>query len=152
MKKPLKSRQISVRRGRGVTLMELLVVVGVLSILASIAVPSYRRYLIRTNRTEAKIALLQMQTAQEKFYMQNNSFTNNITGASPAGLGLPATTETGKYAIAVNVPADGQTFSATATPAVGGGQQDDAECAIFSINERGTRGVTGPKGVQACWR
>ncbi len=152
MKKQLNARQVSLRHGRGVTLMELMVVVAILSIVATIAVPSYRRYLIRSNRVEAKIALLQLQTAQEKFYMQNNAFTADLTGASPDGLGLLATTETGKYTIEVDVPADGQSFSATATPAAGGGQQDDSECATFSINERGTRGVTGPQGAQACWR
>ena len=67
------------RRQRGVTLLELMVVISILAILASIALPTYRRYLIRSQRTEAKIALLQLQTAQEKFYMQNNSFTDNLT-------------------------------------------------------------------------
>jgi hypothetical protein len=40
-----------------------------------------------------------LQTAQEKFYMQNNSFTDNLEDASPDGLGLSATTETGKYTV-----------------------------------------------------
>ena len=128
------------RRQRGVTLLELMAVVSILAILASIALPTYRRYLIRSQRTEAKIALLQLQTAQEKFYMQNNSFTDNITDASPDGLGLPGTTETGKYAIAVDLADDGQTYDATATPVEGGGQADDADCANFSINQRGTEG------------
>ena len=74
------------RRQRGITLLELLTVVTVLAILASVALPTYRRYLVRSQRSEAKIALLQLQTAQEKFYMQNNSFTDNIDDPSPDGL------------------------------------------------------------------
>ena len=140
------------RAARGVTLMELLVVIAILGILATIAVPTYRRYLIRTQRTEAKVALLQLQTAQEKFYMQNNSFTDNIEDASPDGLGLSATTETGKYTVSVDLDDDGQTYTATAAPRAGGGQTDDDDCESFTINQRGTRGVTGPKGVQTCWR
>jgi type IV pilus assembly protein PilE len=140
------------RRMRGVTLMELLVVVAIIGIIAAVAVPTYRKYMIRTNRAEAKIALLQLQTAQEKFYMQNNSFTDDITGASPGGLGLTLTTETGKYAIDIDLAEDGQTYLATATPTSDGGQSDDEECADFTITQRGTRGVTGPKGTQACWR
>ncbi len=77
------------RRQRGVSLLELMAVVGIVAILASVAIPTYRQYLIRTQRSEAKIALLQLQTAQEKFYMQNNSFTDNLTDASPDGLGTP---------------------------------------------------------------
>ena len=140
------------RRERGVTMVELLVVIVVLAILASVAVPTYRSYLIRTQRSEAKIALLQLQTAQEKFYMQNNSFTDNIGAASPDGLGLPTTTETGKYVIDVDLSTDGQTYDATAAPQTGGGQSDDKECATFKINQRGTRGVTGTLDSKACWR
>jgi type IV pilus assembly protein PilE len=140
------------RASRGVTLMELLVVIAILGILASIAVPTYRRYLVRTQRTEAKVALLQLQTAQEKFYMQNNAFTDNIKDASPAGLGLLQVTETGKYDISVDLADDAQTYTATASPHKGGGQEDDVDCKSFTITERGTRGVSGPSGVQNCWR
>ena len=140
------------RRERGVTLMELLVVIAIIGILAAVAVPTYRKYLIRTQRSEAKIMLLQLQTAQEKFYMQNNAFTNNVAAASPAGLGLSTTTETGKYDIAVALAPDAQTYVATASPHAGGGQTDDIECRNFTINQRGIRGVSGPKGTQACWR
>ncbi len=140
------------RNSRGVTLMELLVVIAILGVLAGIAVPTYRKYLLRTQRSEAKIALLQLQTAQEKFYMQNNAFTNDITDASPKGLGLLSTTETSKYDIAIALSADAQTYTATATPHTGGGQSDDTDCKNFTITERGTRGVSGPKGAQFCWR
>jgi type IV pilus assembly protein PilE len=154
------NRQLHIRRSgrglgraaRGVTLMELLVVIAILGILATIAVPTYRRYLIRTQRTEAKVALLQLQTAQEKFYMQNNAFTDNVKDASPDGLGLLEVTETGKYDITVNLAADAQTYTATASPHKGGGQDDDDDCKSFTITERGTRGVSGSSGVQYCWR
>jgi len=139
-------------RQRGVTLLELLTVISIIAILASVALPTYRKYLIRSQRSEAKIALLQLQTAQEKFYMQNNSFTDNVDDASPDGLGLSPQTETGKYTITVDLADDGQTYTATAAPRAGGGQTDDDECESFTINQRGTRGVSGPKGVQGCWR
>lgn len=147
------SRAVARRRARGVTLIELMVVICILGILAAIAVPTYRRYLLRSQRTEAKIALLQLQTAQEKFYMQNNAFTDKVSDASPTGLGLPNTTETGKYDIKVTLGADAQTFDATAAPHAGGGQTDDKECGTFTINNRGTKGLTGgTKDAQFCWR
>ena len=151
LEKMIAARRAS-RRQRGVTLLELMAVVTILAILASVAVPTYRRYLIRTQRSEAKIALLQLQTAQEKFYMQNNSFTDNVSDASPDGLGLPATTETGKYTVEVVLADDGQTYEATAAPRTGGGQTDDEECASFTINQRGTKSVSGTSDVQRCWR
>jgi type IV pilus assembly protein PilE len=133
--------------------MELLTVVVIMGILAAVAVPTYRRYLIRSQRSEAKIALLQLQTAQEKFYMQNNAFTDNVADASPSGLGLAATTETGKYTIEVDVAEDGQTYDATASPREGGGQTDDQDCATFTIDERGNKGISGGDSTaEKCWR
>jgi type IV pilus assembly protein PilE len=90
--RPIRSRM------RGVTLIELMSVVVILAIVATIAVPTYRKYLIRAQRSEGKIALLQLQTAQEKFYLQNNAYTDKVTDSSTAespGLGLPGTSETG---------------------------------------------------------
>lgn len=141
------------KRMRGVTLVELMVVIAVIGTLAAIAVPTYRRYLIRSQRSEAKIALMQLQTAQEKFYLQNNTYTNNLTAASPAGLGLPATSETMKYDITIPTLApDGQSYTAQAAPRPGGGQTDDTQCVNYTINERGVRGVSGPSGPEFCWK
>lgn len=145
------------RTMRGVTLMELLVVVAVIGILAAIGIPSYRRYLIRSQRSAAKIALLQLQTAQEKFYLQNNIYTDDITTASPTGLGLLGVSEASKYEITVALQPDAngtaaQGFVATATPTTDGGQADDTECGNFTIDERGTRGVSGGAGPQLCWK
>ena len=148
------SRQAALhRRMAGVTLMELLIVVVVVAILASIAVPSYRRYLIRSQRSEAKIALMQLQTAEEKYYLQNNAYTSNTTGGVPTGLGLPSQSETGKYDVSITTfPAGGQSFIASAIPHVGGGQTDDVDCLTFTIDERGTRAITGGSTSQVCWK
>ena len=146
----------SLRKGsRGVTLIELMIVILVISILAAIAVPSYRKYMIRSQRSEAKIALLQLQTAQEKRYLQQNSYTNDVTGsvaANPPGLGLSPVSETQKYDIAVTfIAGDGQTYTATATPKYG--QADDSDCKNFTINERGVRGNVGATLTpQQCWK
>jgi len=143
------------RRQRGVTLIELMTVVVIIAVLATIAIPTYRRYLIRSQRSEAKIALLQLQTAQEKFYLQNNSYVDNgnIATAPSNGLGISAVTETGKYTLAITAyGAAGQSYTATATPRAGGGQTDDKECTTYTITDRGTKGSTGSATTQTCWR
>lgn len=137
---------------RGMTLIELMIVIVIVAILASIAVPNYRRYVMRAQRTEAKTALLRVQAAEEKFYLQNNAYTNKLTDALPGGLGLPQLSENGNYTIALNFDAllNDQGFVATATPATVG-QQADTDCALFQIDHTGNRQAT-PAGVQKCWR
>lgn len=139
------------KRMQGITLMELLIVVVVIGILGTIAVPSYRQYVMRTNRTDATSMLLRIQSAQEKFFLQNNAYA--ITNAA---LGVPAVTEGGKYNLNVQAGTSGtnMTFRATATPVAGEGQQSDARCQSFSINEVGVRAATDGGGADSsneCW-
>ena len=137
-------------RERGVTLIELMVVVVIVAILSMVAVPSYRQYSIRAQRTEAKTALLQLAANQERFYLQNNTYTTNL-----AALGFPGgVSEYGVYTL--NVPvADTQTFQATAVPTPGGGangkdMSSDAECTQFNLNSQGLRTAT-PDPNGRCW-
>ena len=64
----------NLRRMAGVTLLELMAVVVVIGILGMIALPSYRQYVMRAQRTDAKTALLQLQTNQERFYLSNRRY------------------------------------------------------------------------------
>ena len=150
----MKSPATLLKKMRGVTLVELMVVIAVVGTLAAIAVPTYRRYLLRSQRSEAKISLMQIQTAQEKYYQQYNAYTSNLTAAVNAGgLGLQNQSETGKYNLAISTfPADGQSYTATATPRPGGGQTDDTPCGNFTITNRAVRGVSGGYGPEMCWK
>jgi type IV pilus assembly protein PilE len=142
------------RKMLGVTLIELMIVIVVLAIIASIAVPSYRTYLIRSQRTEGTGALLQVQQAQEKFFLQNNRYADGaaeLTAAPPAGLGLMAITPNNRYDVAIASPAPGTTYTATATPRAGGGQTGDSACQTFGINEQGVR-TSGPNPITVCWK
>jgi type IV pilus assembly protein PilE len=141
---------------RGMTLIELMIVVLVVAILGAVAIPSYRQYVLRSQRTEAKTALLRLQAAEEKFYLQNSFYvtTNTLLKAlPPAGLGLPDLSDNGNYVIGVDTaPGLGtQGFVATATPTATAGQNKDTACALFTINHAGNRDAT-PGGVPTCWR
>jgi type IV pilus assembly protein PilE len=135
------------------TLIELMIVVVVVAILASIAVPGYRNHVLRTHRVEARTALLDLAAAQEKFYLVNNTYATGLqlTTAPPGGLGLPATTENGWYTLAIADGASAAGFSATATAA--GTQTADADCATFSIDQLGVKSATRSDGGASsrCW-
>lgn len=129
---------------RGVTLMELMIVVVVISILAAIAYPNYRQYVARAKRNEAMSCLLQIATLQERFYLQNNTYTTNMTSLGFAAAGNNMT-DSGTYVCNVNA-ADANTFTATATY-----QNADAEagkCLTFGIDGRGQK-TSAP--APDCW-
>ena len=129
---------------RGVTLMELMIVVVIIGILTAIAYPSYRQYATRAKRTEAKAALLQIATNQERFYLQNNTYTTDMTA-----LGFPAAgnwvTDTGSYMINVGA-ADPNDFTATAT--YQNGDAEAGKCATYQIDGRGSK-TSAP--LADCW-
>ena len=130
---------------RGITMVELLLVLAIVAALSVIAIPAYRGYSQRAQRTEATAALLRLATNQERFYFQNNIYSNN-----PANLGFATgETENGLYRITIG-PATAQTYTATATPVSGRGQAADADCQSFTIDSAGVRGAS-PGSVADCW-
>ena len=99
-----------VRASRGFTLVELLVAVVVIAILAAVAVPAYRDQIRKGRRAEAHEALMQVQTAQERWRSNNVSYA-----ATVAALGQSAVSASGNYAIGVSgATATGYTATATA--------------------------------------
>ena len=135
---------------RGFTLLELLTVLVVVGILAALAVPAYRQHVMRVNRSEAMTLLLQLQGAEESHYLRHDAYTASLDAAPPAGLGMSATSASNKYAVAIALAADGQSYIATATPL--GTQADDRECLAFSIDAPGRRAVTGTADIRRCWK
>ncbi len=125
-----------------------MIVVVVIGILSIIAVPSYRSYTMRANRTEAKKALLAIQIAQERYYLVNHTY-GNIDALE--GLGITNKSENGVYTLVIN-PANTITYTATATPTPGGGTNGvdmtiDTQCPSFSIDAQGVRTPIGNR----CW-
>lgn len=144
-------------RQRGVTLIELIVVVIIIGILASVAIPSYRAYVIRSNRSDAKDALLALATAQEKHYLQCNSYAADIANATDCAAGElnhPDVSKNGWYDLLV-VAGDATGFTITATAAAGGNQFQDAACRTFQVTDRGIRTAQdsgGGDNSAECWQ
>jgi len=135
------------RRQHGVTLMELLVVCAVIGILASIAIPAYRRYVIRANRSSAKTLLLQTAQALERCYTNSSPYAYNSATCN-ASVTLPSVTPDGTYRISGVVTANAYTL--TARPL--GAQTQDTLCNRFILDQAGTQNITGTSTVQECWR
>lgn len=131
-------------RERGYTLLELLACLALVALLASLAVPGLRESWLRARRSEAVSALLRMQLAQERFYIERGRYAADLAELH-AAVGTPWTSEYYRLA-AVSTSADQYRLEATATGPQGG---DRTPCLVLAINQRGER---SPPETTGCWR
>jgi type IV pilus assembly protein PilE len=66
------------RSNKGITLIELLIVIVIIGILAAIAVPVYTNYMQRARRADAKTALEQLRASQEMFRAERGSYSTDL--------------------------------------------------------------------------
>lgn len=127
----------------GFTLIELMIAVAVIAILASIAYPSYTKYVQEARRTDAKAALMEAAGQMERCY----TVTSDYTSASCPD--DPMASEEGFYTISVSASA--ASYTLTATPD-GAPQNQDSECAEFTVTQTGQRAAEDSSGnASACW-
>jgi type IV pilus assembly protein PilE len=129
---------------RGITLIELMIVVVIIGIMGVIAYPSYREFTARAKRNEAKAALLKIATNQERFYLQNNTYTCDMTRLGFSGAG-PIQSDSGTYTVDVTA-CNANNFTAQAVYNDGG--TEAGKCGTFLINGRNVK-TSAP--LADCW-
>jgi type IV pilus assembly protein PilE len=141
----------TVGKARGFSLVELMIALVVVSVLASIAYPSYRSYVERARRTDGVALLMDIAARQERFYTDNNTYTTTLTA-----LGFSSTSPSSSQGHYTAAAAAGPStsiatsYALTVTPAV-----TDSTCGNLTLDSRGTRGtsVSSDAAVIAkCWK
>ncbi len=131
------------RKSRGFTLIEVMVVAAIIALLASIAYPSYNNYVLRTRRAEGKEFLMRVAAAQERYFTTMNRY------GSLSDVGFASnTSENGYYAITATLANSDQTYSLQAAPA--GGQTSD-QCGDLSLTNTGAKSFSGAESNGRCW-
>ncbi|MCC5826452.1 type IV pilin protein [Alkalimonas sp.] len=130
---------------RGITLIELCLVVVILALLAAIAYPSYVQFVLKSHRVEATEALLTLAARQELYFSEFRRYTDSLL---ELGKSEPITLS-GRYQLSVQLFDDGMSFLLRAQAL--GTQSQDTECATFSVNQLGQRNSAVPY-AESCWR
>ena len=151
----------------GFTLVELMIVIIVATLLASIAIPSYTSQMRKSRRTEAKSALLELAAREERFFSTNSAYTNdaNNLGYSSSGQTLFQFPVGSNYyqisaCVGTNIPsgcdaaqADGKNATYLLQATAIGTQAKDLACAKFTVDNTGIQSALDSTGAAAsnCW-
>lgn len=113
-----------------------MITVVIIGILASIAYPSYTKYVRKARRSDAQTALLNAANRQEKFFTECNWYASSLGTSTNC-----ATKTTGVLAVPVTSPAGHYTLSLAAGPI------DTTNCSAYTCGYTltATPVTTGPQ-------
>ncbi len=141
------------RQDRGLTLIEILIVMVVLSLLLLTAMPRYAEQVQETYRILARAELRKVVLKQEQFFIEQRTYADRLSA-----LGYPADSyllarngeiqsRTGGQGIyRITMEAAGEGYRVRASPL-----KPDRRCGVLTLDRLGIRGASAPGGVEACW-
>lgn len=125
----------------GFSLIELIIVMAIIGILATIAYPSYQTYLIRVRRLDGIGALLNLAALMEQYYTEHNTYA----GVTPTEIGGSCLSVEGHYTLSIS--STPTSFMLSATPIKGDLQTHDKACSPLTLTHLGVKGPS----VSVCW-
>jgi len=120
------------KQQNGFTLVELMIVVVVVGILASVALPAYQDYVIRGKLTEATSNLSDARVKMEQFFQDNRQYGDAGGAVCPAT--ISASSDHFNYTCSTPTT---DTYTITATG------RDGLSEFIYTIDESNTKQTTG---------
>ena len=133
-----------IKKTRGFTLIELMIVLAVLSIIVAVGYPSYLEQVKKSRRAEGMGQLLELADRMERAYSDQGTYPTNVSEV------YVATTDGGLYTLSI-VTANNISFIVSAAPASEKGQNTD-KCQTFTLTSLGEKSVTNSSLTDYCWK
>lgn len=141
-------------RQRGITLVELMTVLLILGILATLMIPSFDDSVRKSRRADGQTVMLELAQWMERFYTENGRYDqdragNAVTTVVPAALlSSPKVSNDTFYNLTLT-NLGRQTFTINAAPATA--QVGDV-CGTLTLTQAGVKGVSGgTSDADTCW-
>ncbi len=125
---------------RGMSLIELVIVVGIIAILGAIVYPSYMDSVVKTRKTDGIAMMTKVMQAQERFFVNSLTYTTDLRNLGFAdAANLPS--EEGYYLISAAACGDGITSCVNITAVAQGSQNTAAADSVdnLGLNTQGTK-------------
>lgn len=139
-------------RQKGMTLIELLIVIAIIGALSAIAYPSYQEHILKSHRASIISDMMKIQLALEQHRTQNGSYDYTIVAAGKCASNLGCQNDTDRYKLSIVSGSSGiNLYTIKATPQSTQGQTKD-KCGILEMNA-GSVGSANKDNiaVDSCW-
>jgi type IV pilus assembly protein PilE len=150
------------KKSNGFTLIELMIVVTIIAIMASIAYPAYQDQVRASRRADCAGSLMRLAQSMERYFTTNNTYVGAAAAGPPGGPipavysnqcptdGAGAAAGQATYNLVIQT-ATASTYTLRAVPV---NVQAADDCGTLTLTNTGLKGMIGNNGnvtLQDCW-
>lgn len=131
-------------KNNGFTLIELLIVIAIVGVLFSIAIPSYHSHVAKGRRAAAQTFLMEVANRQNQYLLDARNYAVGAGALGTLGQAVPADVSA-YYDVTVDpaAPTTPPSFTIIATPIVGKAQASDGVLTLNNVGAKTRGGVSG---------